>query len=53
MPLAVQTRNRLDHIIPRSYLEGFANQDGQVSVFDCRAKRWFEAAPAKVGAERG
>lgn len=46
-------RNRLDHIIPRSYLEGFANENEQVSVFDCRAKRWFEATPANVGAERG
>lgn len=53
MPQAVQTRNRLDHIIPRSYLEGFANQGGRVSVFDSQSKRWFEAAPAKVGVERG
>jgi hypothetical protein len=53
MALAVQPRNRLDHIMPRSYLDGFTNQGGQLSVFDCQAKRWFEAAPVKVGAERG
>ncbi len=54
MPEARQTlRNRLDHIIPRSYLEGFANLGGQLSAFDCVAKRWFEAAPARVGAENG
>ena len=39
--------------MPRSYLDGFANDDGQLSVFNCRAKSWFEAAPGKVGAEHG
>src|ERR1017187_990084 len=31
---ATPARNRLDHILPRSYLEGFTNPQGQLSVFD-------------------
>jgi hypothetical protein len=52
---ATTARNRLDHILPRSYLDGFADplKQGQLSVFDLRGRRWFEASTAKVGAERG
>jgi len=52
---ATPARNRLDHILPRSYLEGFTNpsSQGQLSVFDRRGRCWFDASPAKVGAERG
>lgn len=59
MPQASQAqpsaRNRLDHILPRSYLAGFTNplKQGQISVFDLRRRRWFDASPANVGAEKG
>jgi hypothetical protein len=51
----ITVRNRLDHILPRSYLEGFTNpsSQGQLSVFDRRERLWFEASPARVGAEKG
>jgi hypothetical protein len=49
---AAIARNRLDHIIPRSYLKGFSNATGKVAVFECVTKRWFEANPANIGAER-
>ena len=43
---ATPARNRLDHILPRSYLEGFTNpsKQGQLSVFDRRGRRWFAAS---------
>jgi hypothetical protein len=36
-------------------LEGFTNpsKQGQLSVFDRRGRRWFEASAARVGAEKG
>ena len=51
----IPVRNRLDHILPRSYLEGFTNRQGQLSVFDRRRRCWFESevSPSKVGAEKG
>jgi hypothetical protein len=51
----IPARNRLDHILPRSYLEGFTNpsSQGQLSVFDRRGRCWFEASPTTAGAEKG
>jgi hypothetical protein len=48
-------RNRLDHLLPQGYLEGFTapSTPGQLSVFDCRDQRWFETGTAVVGAVRG
>jgi hypothetical protein len=45
----------LDHILPRSYLDGFVNApvDGTLSVFDLRQRRWFESGTRNVGAARG
>ena len=48
-------RNRLDHILPQGYLEGFINfpDGGTLSVCGIREKRWFESGTRKVGAVRG
>lgn len=51
----MKNRNRLDHHLPRGYLEGFTNPlgQGQLSVFDRHEKRWFESGTAGVGAIKG
>jgi len=48
-------RGRLDHILPQGYLAGFtsANRAGQLSVFNCKSRRWFETGAAGVGAVKG
>ncbi|MBI3406148.1 MAG: DUF4238 domain-containing protein, partial [Acidobacteria bacterium] len=48
-------RNRLDHVLPQGYLDGFTSpsQKGQVSVFDRQEGRWFETGTRGVGAIRG
>lgn len=48
-------RNRLDHIVPQGYLEGFIGPSGQgqLSVFDRQKNRWFESGTAAVGAIKG
>lgn len=51
----MKTRNRLDHHVPRCYLEGFTNPSatGQLSVFNRQDARWFETGTAGVGAIKG
>lgn len=48
-------RGRLDHILPQGYLDGFTNpsRSGELSVFDCKRRHWFETGTAGVGAVRG
>ena len=48
-------RNRLDHVLPRGYLDGFTNpsNQGQLSVFDLQRNLWFETGTAVVGAAKG
>jgi len=48
-------RDRLDHILPQGYLNGFTNpdNDGQIYVFDCRRQQWFDSGAAGAAAIRG
>jgi hypothetical protein len=48
-------RNRLDHILPQGYLEGFTipSKQGRLWVFDIERRRWFESSPGRVAAQRG
>jgi hypothetical protein len=48
-------RNRLDHILPQGYLEGFTNprHPGNLSVFDCKRGIWFDSGARGVSAEHG
>jgi hypothetical protein len=55
---AAPDRNRLDHILPRGYLEGFTHtgqKDGLLCVFNLKNKSWLERPtnPVRVAAERG
>lgn len=47
-------RNRLDHILPQGYLEGFTSpsREGPLWVFDIERRKWFESNPRSVAAER-
>src|ERR1700722_17005659 len=47
-------RNRLDHILPQGYLEGFTipSKEGRLWVFDIERRKWFESSPRTVAAER-
>lgn len=47
--------NRLDHVLPQGYLDGFTGppDKGQVCVFDCQQQRWFDTGAAGVGAIKG
>src|SRR5437667_10239442 len=50
----VTPRGRLDHRLPQSFLDGFLDQDAtQLWIYDCERKRWFQAIPGQVAAERG
>jgi hypothetical protein len=48
-------RNRLDHILPQGYLEGFTNprHAGNLSVYDCKRGMWFDSGTRGVSADRG
>jgi hypothetical protein len=48
-------RNRLDHILPQGYLEGFTipSKQGRLCVFDIKRRRWFESSPVRVAAQYG
>jgi Protein of unknown function (DUF4238) len=48
-------RKRLDHILPQGYLEGFTNprHAGNLSVYNCRRRIWFDSGTRGVCAERG
>ncbi|MBI1750007.1 MAG: DUF4238 domain-containing protein [Acidobacteria bacterium] len=48
-------RNRLDHVLPQGYLEGFTSpsQEGQVWVFDRQEQLWFDTGTRGIGAIRG
>jgi hypothetical protein len=52
---ASEQRNRLDHILPQGYLEGFTSpsDQGNLCVFDRERQRWFESGTRNVGAVRG
>lgn len=47
--------NRLDHLLPRCYLDGFCNptKDGELWVFDRLQRKWFPTGPPRVSAIRG
>jgi hypothetical protein len=45
-------RDRLDHILPQGYLEGFTSKEGRLWVFDIERRNWFESSPRNVAAER-
>ena len=51
----MRNRNRLDHVLPQGYLEGFISPSaqGQLCVFDRQEKRWFASGTAGVGAIKG
>lgn len=48
-------RNRLDHLLPQGYLEGFTNPsvEGELWVLDVSNSRWFPTGTAAVGAIKG
>ena len=52
---AAANRNRLDHLLPQGYLEGFTgpSTDAPLCVFDRQGERWFETGTARVGAIKG
>jgi len=54
-PQKVANRNRLDHILPQGYLEGFTSPEkpGRLWVFNIERGSWFESDPGRVAAERG
>jgi Protein of unknown function (DUF4238) len=49
------SHGRLDHLLPRSYLEGFTNpsEPGQLCVYDVHGERWFESGVAGVAGQIG
>jgi len=51
-PQKAPDRNRLDHILPRGYLEGFTipSKEGRLWVFNIEQRRWFESSPGRVAA---
>jgi len=53
-PQNAPDRNRLDHILPQGYLEGFTipSKQGRLWVFDVERGKWFESSPGSVAAER-
>jgi hypothetical protein len=55
-PLKLRERNRLDHILPQGYLEGFtvpSSGQGHLWVYNTERGNWFRSAPGAVAAERG
>jgi hypothetical protein len=54
-PQKTPDRNRLDHILPQGYLEGFTipSKQGRLWVFNIDRGNWFESSPGSVAAERG
>jgi Protein of unknown function (DUF4238) len=47
-------RNRLDHLLPQGYLEGFTDPaQGRLCVFDIEQRRWFPSSPRAVAAAHG
>src|ERR1022692_1535791 len=48
-------RNRLDHILPRGYLEGFTipAKENRLYAFNIEQRTWFETSPGNVSAEHG
>ena len=48
-------RNRLDHILPRGYLDGFTfpSKERRLWVFNIVQRRWFESSPGSVAAAHG
>jgi hypothetical protein len=50
-----QDRNRLDHILPRAYLEGFTipSKEERLCVFDIEQRRWLETGTGNVAASHG
>jgi Protein of unknown function (DUF4238) len=51
----MKERNRLDHILSRGYLNGFAipGKEDRLNVFNIEKRIWFESSPAAVAAEHG
>ena len=54
-PQSAAPRNRLDHLLPQGYLEGFidAAKGTTLSVLDIQKQRWFESGTRNVAAIRG
>lgn len=54
-PQKAQARNRLDHILPRSYLEGFTipSKEGRLYAFNIEQRSWFETGTGNVAAANG
>jgi hypothetical protein len=48
------SRNRLDHILPQGYLDGFTipSKEGRLWVLNIERRNWFESSPSTVAAER-
>ena len=48
-------RNRIDHLLPQSYLNGFTDPSnkGQLSVFDRTTQKWFETGTPGIAGNRG
>lgn len=55
MPQESTPRNRLDHLLPQSYLEGFIDPPKKktLSVFSVKERRWFESGTNGVAAIKG
>jgi hypothetical protein len=54
-PQNAQDRNRLDHILPRAYLEGFTipSKEERLYAFNIEQRRWFETGTGNVAASHG
>jgi len=54
-PQKAQDRNRLDHILPRGFLEGFTipSKEERLYAFNIEQRRWFETSTGKVAAADG
>jgi hypothetical protein len=54
-PQKAQDRNRLDHILPRAYLEGFTipSKEERLYTFNIEQRRWFETGTGNVAASHG
>lgn len=55
MKFSMMERNRLDHLLPQGYLDGFTNPsvDGELWVLDVANTRWFRTGTAGVAAIKG
>ena len=42
-----------EHYVPKFLLKSFANDTGEVWVYDKKEKNWFQSSPTNIGVEKG